>query len=455
LLAGAEEDLSPHSISLLRRAIDYTCRVMRHKTRITKYPAAVHAIESARGAAKNVLRVPTIIATLMHDVLEERLDMWTEELIERELRHPSYGEYCFRSIKDVPASLRYRIIQKHIDDYNDRASAIFFTIGLTLFDHLRHFPVPGRYYETLHSIAEMIAALSRRRDQSYYSYLQALLYPKPDSHLDVISYQRLVDVLDGEFREPGELLDSYLANVHNFYYTELGQYCSREEVRRNAFREMLAKIFDRLNNTRDMAREQGFSIAKRLYGTAFKNIFFVQAIEDKLRRPGFNTEERRVIENKFINKPKVAALYQVISDLEYLRGQENLSDLISFLEDEMVRYLGTSSFRRLTPPRAGGYFNGLIYLFNEITLGRKNQLVELEKRPDKIAEVLVAFRAVLEAFLVYPALQRDAKARGEGKSFKPYRVQGMGPSLERHSSPQQGPGSILTLKTFSRRVVRG
>ncbi len=450
LLSGSEGDHSAHSVSLLRRALDYTCRVMRNKRRKTMQPAAVHAIEAAKGAAKNGLRVMTVIATLMHDVVEERLDDWTEKLIDQELQNPDYGEYAGKKMKDVPRELRYRIIQKHIDAYNDRASGIFFAIGLTLYDHIRRFPVPGRYYESLHSTMEMVAALSRRRDQSYYGYLRQLLYPKPDAERDTMSYQSLRQELLTDLPNTDELLQPYLVHIHSFYETELGSFSARDEVRRNAFREILAKILDRLNNTRDMAREAGFSIPARLYGTGFKNIFFLQAIEDKLRRPSFNTEERRAIEVKFLNKPKVAALYQILEDIEQFR-RDGMGELIDFLDNEIVRYMATKNFWRLTPPGRGGYFNGLIYLFNDITLGRKSSLAELERNPEKIAEVLVAFRAVLESFLVYPALY-PAEDGNRGRRRRVYRIRGMGPGLERHSRSNLH-HEKLQLKTFSRVVI--
>jgi len=451
LLAGSEGDHSAHNVSLVRRAIDYTCRVMRHKQRKTSDPAAIHAIEAARGAAKNGLRITTIIATLLHDVVEERLDDWTEQLINNELQNADYGEYAGCTMKQVPVALRHKIIQKHIEAYNDRASGIFFAIGLNLYDHVRHFPVPGRYYETLHSIAEMVAALSRRRDQSYYSYLQQLLYPKPDAELDTIEYEHLRQELLQDHPNTDELLDPYLNHVHTFYQTTLGRFAARDEVRRNAFREILAKILDRMNNTRDMDRKQGFSLASRLYGTGFKNIFFLQAIEDKFRRPSFNTEERKIIEIKFINKPKVAALYQILDDLQHLHrnGQDKL---IEFLDNEIVRYMATRDFWRLTPPGRSGYFNGLIFLFNDITLGRKSSLAELERRPEKLAEVLVAFRAVLESFLVYPNLvSGDADTT---RRRQQYRIQGMGPGLERRSAAAREQNrDQLSLKSFSRLVT--
>jgi hypothetical protein len=459
LMNGSEGDHSPHNISLVRRAIDFTCRVMRRQPRKTSRPAALHAIEAARGAAKNGLRCITIVATLLHDVLEERLDEWTEQMINRELADSAYGEYCGKNMKEVPVTLRHKIIQKHIEAYNDRASGIFFSIGLTLYDHVRHFPVPGRYYESLHSIAEMVAALSRRRDMSYYSYLQEMLYPKTKAELDTIEYDRLLEELEPEHPDAAKLLDPYLNHVHTFYQTGIGMCSSKEEVRRNAFREILAKILDRMNNTRDLDRNQGFSIPTRLYGTGFKNIFFLQAVEDKLRRPSFNTEERRLIEVKFINKPKVAALYQILDDIQYISRSQNKQELFTFLEKEIERYKGTSAFRRLTPPGRGGYFNGLVYLFNDITMGRKSNLVELEKRPDKIAEVLVAFKSVLESFLVYPALIRDErKNRGLGPNesccFRPYRIEGMGPSLERRSSARsEHRADELAIKTFIREVI--
>jgi hypothetical protein len=458
LLTGAEGDHSPHLISLMQRAIDMICRVMRNIPRKSKRAAAIHPLEAARGAARNGLRELSIIPTLLHDIIEEKLDLWTEELIERELRDPAYGEYAGKRMKDVPVQLRHRIIQKHIDAYNDHASSIFFEIALTLFDHIRYFPSPHRYHESLHSIMDIIAALSRRRDMSYYAYLQGLLYPKPDAALDGIERSRLLEELQPVFPNAERLLDDYLVQVHNFYETGLGEYSAKEEVRRNAFREILAKILDRLNNTRDMDRSLGFSIPKRLYGTGFKNIFFLQALEDKLRRPSFNTEERRLIEVKFLNKPKVAALYQILDDIEFLGAEFLGREMMEFLEREIDRYRCTRSFRRLTPPGRSGYFNGLIYLFNEITLGRKQSLVELEKRRDKQAEVLVAFKAVLESYLVYPALIReDQESQGflrhSQSEYRTYRIEGMGPGLENRSDARKEQGvELLALKTFSRRV---
>lgn len=459
LLAGSEGDHSAHLITLIQRALDMMCRTMRHVKRKTKRAAAVHSIEAARGAAKNGLRVITIIPTLLHDLLEEELDIWTEQMIERELQDPIYGDCCGLCMKQIPVPLRHKIIQKHIEAYNDRASAIFFQIGLTLYDHIRYFPTPGRYYETVHSIMQIVAALSRRRDMSYYTYLQELLYPKPDAQLDTMPRARLVTEIEPGVHDPGALLDEYLDTVHNFYQTTLGRFSAKDEVRRNAFREMLAKILDRLNNTRDMERDLGFSIPKRLYGTGFKNIFFLQALEDKFRKPSFNTEERRLIEVKFINKPKIAALYQCLQDLEFL-AQEYLGwEMVDFLLKEIDRYRASNSFRRLTPPGRPGYFNGLIFLFNEVTLGRKSNLVELEKRPDKQAEVVVAFKAVLESFLVYPALIRDEQDQRRFTDlrqslYRPYRIRGMGPTLERRSTARQEQAvDLLNLKTFSRRIT--
>ncbi|MBN2494573.1 MAG: hypothetical protein JXR96_08290 [Deltaproteobacteria bacterium] len=459
LLAGSEGDHSAHAISLMKRAMDYMCSVMRHVPRKTKRAAAIHSIEAARGAAKNGLREITIIPTLLHDVLEEKLDIWTERLIDEELQDPAYGECCGKTMREVPVALRHRIIQKYIDDYNDHASGIYFEICLMLYDHIRHFPNPTRYYETLISIMDIVAALSRRRDSSYYSYLRDLLYPKPDASMDTIPRSRLLAVLSACYANPDELLDEYMQNVASFYDTALGEFSAKEEVRRNAFREILAKILDRLNNTRDMERGLGFSVSKRLYGTGFKNIFFLQALEDKLQRPGFNTEERRLIEVKFINKPKVAALYQIIEDIEYIAENHLGEEMITFLENEINRYRGTRDFRRLTPPGRAGYFNGLIYLFNEVTLGRKSSLIELEKRHDKQAEVLVAFKAVLESFLVYPALIREEQqAKGfkriSQSAYRPYRIEAMGPGLEHRSNVRKEQAvDLLNLRTFNRQVV--
>ncbi len=458
LLAGAEGDHSAHSISLLQFSINYLCRMLRHVPRKTRRPAAIHSIEAARGAAKNGLSDITIIGTLLHDILEERQDEWTEELINRELLDSQYGECCGKRMKEVPVALRHRILQKYIEAFNDHASGIFFQTGLALYDHVRNFPVAGRYYETLHSIAEIVAKLSRTRDTSYYTYLRNLLYPKADEELDSMSRDRLIAEIEPEFDAAPQLLDDYLSRVHNFYQTAMGEYYSKEEVRRNAFREILIKILDRLNNTRDMDRGAGFSISKRLYGTGFKNIYLLQAVEDKFRRPSFNTEERRLIEVKFINKPKVAALYQILEDIEFLEREFLGGEMIQFLEKELDGYKATRAFRRITPPGRGGYFDGLIYLFNEVILGRKSNLDELERRRDKQAEVLVAFKAILESFLVYPALIRTEMEQRhlthpDQSSFRPYRIESMGPGLENRSDARQEQAvDLLNIKTFSRRI---
>ena len=458
MLAGSEGDHSAHATSLMMRALDFTCRIMRNVPRKTKRAAAIHSIEAARGAAKNGLREITIIPTLLHDVLEEMLDICTERMINDELVDPIYGDCCGKKMKQVPVMLRHKIIQKNIETYNDRASGIFFEIGLALYDHIRFFPYPQRYYETLHSIMDILAALSRRRDSSYYSYLKDLLYPKPDAEIDSIGSAALLSQLDLVYENAGELLGEYVEGVNTFYDTTLGSFSAKEEVRRNAFREILAKILDRLNNTRDMDRDLGFSIPKRLYGTGFKNIFFLQALEEKFSRPGFNTEERRLIEVKFLNKPKVAALYQILEDIEFIQHEFLGEEMIAFLEKEINRYRGTKDFRRLTPPGRAGYFNGLIYLFNEITLGRKSNLVELEKRRDKQAEVLVAFQAVLESYLVYPSLIREEVltrklAGSKQASYRTYRIESMSPVLERKSDARKEQAfELLDLKSFNRRV---
>jgi hypothetical protein len=459
MLEGSEGELSAHIISLVRVALDYTCRVMRGQPRKNKRPAALHAIEAARGAAKNGLRPMTIIATLLHDVLEERLDDWTEKLINCELNDSAYGEHCGKKMKQIPVALRHQIIQKHIDAYNDRATGIYFMIGLTLYNHVCNFPSPARHYETLRSITEMVAGLSRRRDNSYYSYLQGLLYPKPNNPEDTISRRRLIEELKPECVNVEKTLDSYLENVHNFYQTKLFESSAKEEVRRNAFREIIAKILDRLNNTRDLDRRHGFTIPRRMYGTGFKNIFFLQAIEDKFRRPSFNTEERRLIEIKFINKPKVAALYQILDDIEQLKKEHDLGDTISKLEKEIEDYKTTRAFRRLTPPDKDGHFNGLIYLFNDITLGKKSNLDELEKDIEKQAEVLVAFKAILESFLVYQGLIHEDMEANQLRSvdescFQSYRIEGMGPTLEQRSDARKDHAvDLLDLKSFSRTVI--
>ena len=323
---------------------------------------------------------------------------------------------------------------------------------------MRHFPAPVRYYESLHSIMDMVDALSRRRDMSYYAYLQRLLYPDEKPRLDPMPRKTLLKFLRREFSNAPFLLSAYLDNIHNFYGTRLGEFPARDEVRRNGFRSILAKALDRLHNTRDLTRENGFTIPQRLYGTGFKNIFFIQAVEDKTKRKGFNTEERRLIEVAFLNKIKVAALYQILDDIEELQKTKTGRKTIQWLERDMEQYKKCGAFRRLTRARKTGLFDGVMDFFNEITLGRKSNLAELDKNIVEQARVLVAFRAVLEAFLVYPALIREDLDRRNLKNpnrsaYRRYRITGMGPHLERRTDARADQGlDQLKLKTFNRRV---
>jgi len=214
-----------------------------------------------------------------------------------------------------------------------------------------------------------------------------------------------------------------------------------------------------MNNTRDMDREHGFSIAARLYGAGFKNLYFVQALEDRMALPGMPTNERRLINVKFIKKPTISALYQITDDLDFLERERFGRAYIDMLEEELEKYKQTSQFRKITPPQRGGLFDGTVYFFNEVILGNKDFLKQLESQPDKQAEYLVVFRAVLEAYLLYPALMEEEAARDDGRPDRPrlkrYRIQGMGPRLgrrvepgEHDEEPQQ-----LPVKTFRRRVI--
>ncbi len=450
ILGDSVGDHSEHMKSLIRFALDYTLCAHQGATRRNGRPYALHPIEAARAVAKNGQHAITIIGALLHDVVEERLDHWTEQLIERELpQHPD-ERYRDCSPKQLPRAVREDILRAHADEYNDRASAIYFAIGLNLFDHIRKFPSPARYYGILHSIMDTVEKLSRTRDVSYYRYIQRFMYPRHDRP-DTIRRSTLVRYLAEELHEPGELLDDYLENIEHVYDTRWGERQPRDEEGRNTFREILIKIVDRLNNTRDMARDDGFSISKRLYGVAFKNLYFLQALEDRLALPDDPYVERNMLEVKFLNKPKVAALYQVLEDLEDLEREVVGRAYIDMLETELEGYRHTDAFRQLTRPSEGGPFDGTIYFFNEVILGRKQFLDELDSRRDRVAQYLIAFRALLESFLVYPALiseenERNRLQPGARSRYKRFRIEGMGPALD----PKR---TELPLKTFRRHVV--
>lgn len=454
ILAGTEGDHTAHVKSLLRFALDYVMCVMRHVKRRTGRPCAMHSIAAARGVAKNGGAAVTIIGTLMHDVLEERVDLWTAHMVRDEVRtNPKWAEY--RDAGKVPKEIRQQILLDRLDDYNKRTAGFFFTIGLALFDHIRKFPQPQRHFQMLNSIMEVIEKLSRTRDLSYYQYIQQFLYPRRGQP-DTIRRSDLVPLLAEEFVDAEELLDSYLENVDGFYQTPFGEFFSQEELRRNAVREILGKVLDRLNNTRDMDRDLGFTIPQRLYGAGFKNIYFVQVLEDRLTKPGIPGHERRLIEAKFVAKPKIAALFQTIDDLDFLEQEHFGRHYIDMLERELDRYKLTPEFRRLTPPERGGLFDGTIYFFNEVILGNKSFLDELETKLDKQAEYLLVFRCILESFLLYPRLiEEDMQKQGYNlpseSRISRYRIAGMGPHLCHTTTGERERPMIID--SFRRKVV--
>ena len=473
VLAGSEGDHSPHVKSLIRFAIDYTICVLKDVPRKTGRPCALHSLTAARGVARNGQNHVTIIGTLLHDVLEERVDLWFQRFVREKAREKASGtarENARESAPDtagedelalvegkIPNGLRLRVLREHADEYNTRAAAIYYAIGLALFGHVRKFPEPERYYQTLHSIMEMVDKLSRTSDLSYYEYLQRFLYPRL-GEVDEIRRDVLVGVLSEEFDDPGPLLDEYLERVEGFYETPSGVFQSREEIKRNALREMLAKILDRMNNTRDMDRDLGFSIPKRLYGAGFKNIYFSQALEDRMALPGLPGNESRMISLKFIKKPKIAALYQTLDDIAYLEREFFGRSYVDMLETQLRRYALTPEFRRITGPRRGGLFDGTVYFFNDVALGNKRFLKDLEEQRDKQAEYLVVFRSVLESFLVYSAFIEQDRAGGGGKGpagsrWKRYRIRGMGPQLSRRGPETANLDALPPILTFRRRVV--
>ena len=464
VLAGSEGDHSEHVKTLIRFAIDYTACVMKDVPRKTGRPCALHSLTAARGVARNGQTHVTIIGTLLHDVLEERFDLWFERFVREKAREPAYAAAFDVTEGDVTeggrisGELRAQIVRDHAEEYNNRAAAIYYGIGLALFDHVRKFPEPERYYQTLHSLMEMVDKLSRTSDLSYYEYLQRFLYPRL-GEVDTIRRDVLVGLLGEEFDDPGPLLDEFVEQVEGFYDTPSGVFYSREEVKRNALREMLAKILDRMNNTRDMDRDLGFSIPKRLYGAGFKNIYFAQAIEDRMALPGLPGNESRMISLKFIKKPKISALFQILDDIAYLEREHFGRDYIDMLEVQLQRYALTPEFRRITRPRDGGLFDGTVYFFNDVALGNKRFLRELEEKRDKQAEYLVVFRSVLESYLVYSAfIEQDALAGGPKKRasdsrWKRYRIRGMGPQLSRRGPRPTGAEDLPRIKTFRRQVV--
>jgi hypothetical protein len=458
LMANSENDHSPHDLSLIRYSLDYLIGALKHLTRKNDAPGALHSIESARGIAKNGVDAITIVGTLLHDVIEERLDEWTHAMIETELRDPIYGDHAGKKAKEIPGSLRHQIILKHMEEYNTRASAIYYSIGMHLYSHIKKFQFPEKYYKSVNSIMSILAKLSRTRDISYYKYIQQFIFPAKSAALHVISKKALLEILREDFPQPEPLFDEFLTHIDNVYQTHYGEFISKEEIQRNAFREILCKIGDRLNNTRDMPRGPLFDIANRLYGAGYKNIYMVQAIEEKIRKnKSFIADERRVLETKFLDKPKIAALYQMLSDIDYLENEVVGSERIRFLDAELEKYKTSKKYRMVTN-EGRQCFDGTIALFNRVILGDKKILKETAKNPNLLAQYAVTFRSLLESYIVYPALieqeMRLKKTRHLDKiSYEPFKIAGLTLRMENLSQEFKKRSGELSIKTFRRRIV--
>lgn len=484
LMAGSEGDHSAHELSLIRFALDFTMWSMRDTRRKTGVPAAFHSIESARGVAKNGRSAITIIGALYHDVLEEILDDYADTLVADVAENDPEIRAMVEVAGKMTEEIRLEIIRRNIDTYNDRATGIYYAIGLFLFYHLRMFPFPDRYYQFVNSLMEVLENLSRTKDTSYFTYIRRFVYP-PDRTVDPIDRKALGEAVAHYFPNAEELLDEYLIHVEGFYKTAYGTSRSQEELQRNVFREILCKIVDRMNNTRDLDRHY-FSISKRLYGAGFKNLYIVQAIEEKMNRNSrMPSEERCLINAKFLVKPKVAALYQMLDEIEHIRakiGDKPIQEIEDFLAGD---YMASPAFREVrakgggrpgSRPRKGRdakhehveppAVDGTVEFFTRVILGEKGLLKDVDADLVRAATMALVFRSLFEAFIAYPALIERERAEGRDglaaaqagaadSRFQPFRIKGLNPSLEERIEVSVSRcARELDLKTFRRQIIR-
>jgi hypothetical protein len=471
MMCGSEGDHSPHEISLIRFALDLVLWSMRHARRKNGVPGAYHAVESARSVAKNGQPCITIMGALCHDVLEETLDLYTDRLVARVIASGEPLENPPRKGGKPTEATRLEIIRRHLDAYNTRASGIYYALGLFLFYHVRLLPFPERHCEMLRSLMCMLENLSRTRDMSYFSYVDKFMYPKGLETPDPIARQDLLAAIGRYFPSPERHLDDYFDKIEGYGQggqpTEIGP----EEMQRNAFREILCKIVDRLHNTRDLDRPQ-FSVSRRLYGAGFKNLYVVQAIEKKMAQSRvLRSDEQRIIERKFLHKPKVAALYQMIDETEYIGrklGPNRMGQIAAYMD---YVYKRTRAFREVrfcrpdpeaNPAGQSAGYDGMVAYFTRVLLGSRVDLEALDKDLDWAAAVSTAFCSLFEAFIAHAALvDRERSELGATAGdrrrirtrFEPFRIRGLNASLERRLEVDSARvARDLPLTTFRRRV---
>jgi hypothetical protein len=473
MMAGAEDDHSAHELSLIRFGLDFALWSMRNLRRRTGAPGGFHAIESARGVAKNGRGAITIMGALFHDVLEEILDDAADLMCQRVAEEFPDVRARIEGAGKITEDIRLDIIRAHIDDYNNQASGVYYAIGLFLFAHIRRFPFPDRYYQFLNGLMGVVENLSRTKDTSYFSYIQRFVYPK-ERPPDAIRREDLVAAISEVFPRADAVLTEYLEKVEGFYTTRFGTFRSQEELQRNAFREILCKIVDRLNNTRDLDRHF-FSVSKRLYGAGFKNLYIVQAIDEKTRKNQMPSEERRLIDLKFLNKPKVAALYQMLDEIEHLEGEIGKPAVREIEAHLSTTYLHTPAFREVrsgvlakgSPSKVGRArepadlpnVDGTIEFFTRAVLGEKNLLGQLDNDLPRATAIAIVFRFLFEAFLAYPVLIEVDAACGvhapdEESRYEAFRIRGLNKTLEdRVHVATHDAARGLDLRSFRRRIV--
>lgn len=394
LLGDAKERHSPQAQKLMKIGIDYLIKSHRKFFRKNGSPYSVHPFMVASLVAAEGVDFPTIIAAMLHDRVEESIDSYTA-------RQSDNGN----KVKE--------------EDKANRASGILYSTGLYFYEQVRNFVFPQRYFGDINSMIDIIDKMSRTDGQTYYEYLQKLFYPKPPERQPMklehlmgsidFEVQRAIRSFNGHQEGCGdELVEAYLKDIDNYYITHCGRKDNEpndDEKKRETYRIMIGKGWDRGHNTRDMDQDKYpdiFTVQKRLYGIGYKNAYFVQQLELKLSRQKIKGSEDMRICQRLLTDLRLATLTQLLHDEQTLRDKLD-DETVKNIEGMVDMYKQTSGFQRVTSVGEGSPLDGLIHRYDAKAQGDSSILKVLDGDETLQFWHVLAFRSLFENFIAYAA----------------------------------------------------
>jgi len=439
--------------ALIKFAIDYTIRIHESHSRKSDEPYSVHAFEAARTVAKAGAGPVSIICTLLHDSVEELIGDATKSIIYEGIpqRDGWRKKYIDKPIDEIPREVRDKILKQQSKIIHDIGSGVLYSIGLSFYELAMNFKPGsnlGKCRKRIKSIMAVIDKLSRPLHETYFESIQRFLYPPKDAVREDIFHGVLRAHLDDDFvtrlnqleqwnrhagRNPKDYLRSFVNTVDIRREMQ-----TRSFIAKNSFRTLIGKIGDRLHNTRDM-RYEIFPIPERLYAIGFKNIYFLQEADRKLKVQKREFKERPILE-ALANELNIAALYQVNKDVQRLEFVLD-SDKAAEIRDAWNSYARTGMASRFTTYAQPDRFP-ILRVYVARAKDDKGSIEKLEGNIEEQYRHAIAIKTILERMLL------------TRQGIDDYRIKGFGPQLDYQTAGKGGEKPSDFAKSTFLRIVR-